>query len=82
MTLLQDSVPFFKLSFLSHVQFITFAISLIRRLKYLYSFFSSHFYFLDFVVLLFVLKIFQLILLLLASVISLCLISFEYSSNP
>ena len=57
----------------SHIQIFLYAISLICHLKYVFCCFSSDFYFLDFVVLLFVLR---LTLLLLTATICLFLFSF------
>ena len=60
----RDSLSILRFSLLSHGHVISCAISLVCYLKYPYSWFSSHFYFLDFVVSLFILKLFLLLLLL------------------
>ena len=55
---------------------------LLCRLKYAYNYFSSHFCFLGFVVLLFVHKLFLSILLLLTAAISLSLLFSGYTQSP
>ena len=56
----KNSVSFFRFPLCSHVQVISCAMSLVCCLKYLYSYFSSHFCFLD--VLLFIFIFLEVIL--------------------
>ena len=74
----RDSVSILKLLFHSHVQVILHLISPIFNLKYPYSCFSSHFWFLAFIVFLFS---FNLPFLFLVAVNSLSLLSLIYSSS-
>ena len=72
-----DSVSLLNCPFRSHVQILLFETSLVYRLKYPYSCFSTHFCFLVFVLLIIMLSVLFLI-----SITSLSLLFFMYSSSP
>ena len=71
-TIKKDLVYRFEFPFLGHVQVISCVIFLVCHLKYPYSCFPTHFCFLDFLILLLILKLFRFISLLLATVVFLC----------